>query len=56
MDFRNMDSSLLLQPYPNCTTNSKIRPFFFIPQILGFVPQPSIVKPQTIINLELCPC
>ena len=37
--------TLLLQPYPNSTTNSKIRKYFFLfPQFLDFIPQLSIIR------------
>ena len=49
--------TLLLQPYPNSTTNSKIRKYFFlVPQFLGFIPQFSIIRTQTVINIQLCSC
>ena len=49
--------TLLLQPYPNSTTNSKIRKYFFlVPQFLGFIPQSSIIRTQTAINIQLCSC
>ena len=48
---------LLLQPYPNSTTNSKIRKYFFlVPQFIGFIPQSSIIRTQTAINIQLCSC
>ena len=49
--------TLLLQPYPNSTTNSKIRKYFFlVPQFIGFIPQSSIIRTQTAINIQLCSC
>ena len=37
--------TLLLQPYPNSTTNSKIRKYFFLfPQFLDFIPQLSMIR------------
>ena len=49
--------TLLLQPYPNSTITSKIRKcFFLVPQFLGFIPQSSILRTQTIINIQPCPC
>ena len=50
-------STLLLQPYPNNTTNNKIRKYFcLVPQFLGFIPQSSIIRTQTVINIQLCSC
>ena len=47
--------TLLLQTYPYCPINSKIRKYFFlVPQFLGFIPQSSIIRTQTVINIELC--
>ena len=49
--------TLLLQPYPNSTTNSKTRKYFFlVPQFLGFIPQSSITRTQTVINIQFCSC
>ena len=49
--------TLLLQPYPNSTTNSKIRKYFFlVPQFIGFIPQSSIIRTQTAINIQLYSC
>ena len=46
-----------LQPYLDSTINSKIRKCFFLfQQFLGFIPQSSIIRIQTVINLQLCPC
>ena len=50
-------SALLLQPYPNSNTNSKkIKYFILVPQFLGFIPQSSITRTQTVINIQLCSC
>ena len=49
--------TLLLQPYPNSTTNSKIRKYFFlVPEFLGLIPESSMIRAQTVINIQLCPC
>ena len=46
-----------LATYPNSTINSKISKYFFlVPQFLGFIPQSSIIRTQTVINIQLCPC
>ena len=48
--------TLLLQPYPNSTSNSKIRKYFFpVLQFLGFIPQSSIIRTQTIIHNSFVP-
>ena len=49
--------TLLLQHYSNSTSSSKIRKYFFlVPQFLDFIPQLSIIRTQTVINIQFSSC